>query len=212
MEEEEFDDNELIETEEKSTDSKDNSATKFQSPVPFLRQFRNLIFGKRTPDMFTRITFYINSVLWTTFIIWHILSYATLTSRDLFMQQKGLPIEAIVEARGAELGFESGEFLSRLITYHAISVICWIVMFVGLIFLYRKLKTFVYLILGATVFYIGMSIFYIGFRYFMEDTTAYDKVALLIIIVSTLLHSYLLKNGRDEDGHVSFFGLGSRED
>ena len=83
---------------------------------------------------------------------------------------------------------------------------------VGLIFLYRKLKTFVYLILGPVVFYLGMSIFYISFTYFMDDTTAYDKVALLIIIVSTLLHYYLLKNGRSEDGHASFFGLGSQED
>jgi len=203
--------NEIEENVLSEKESKDDAVTKFQSPVPFLRQFRNLIFGKRTPDMFTRITFYINSVLWTTFILWHILSYATLTSRELFLQQKGLPIEEIVESRGAELGFESGEFLARLITYHAIAIICWVVMFVGLIFLYRRLQRFVYFILAPVAFYIGMSVFYIGFRYFMEDTTTYDKIALLIII-STLLHSYLIKNGRGEDGHASFFGLGARED
>ena len=208
MEEEDelTDDNILSEKE-----SKNSSVTKFQSPIPFLRQLRNLIFGKHLPDMFTRITFYINSVLWTTFIIWHILSYVTLTSRDLFLQQKGLPIESIVEKRGAELGFEAGEFLARLITFHGIAIICWAIMFIGLIFLYRKFKSFIYVILGPVVFYIGMNIFYVGFTYFMDDTTMYDKVALLIIIVNTLLHSYLIKNGRDEDGHVSFFGLGSQE-
>jgi len=179
--------------------------TKFQSPVPILKQVSNLIFGKRIPDIYTRITFYMNSVIWSTFIIWDIISYFTIQSRHLIWQQKGIPIEQIIQKRGSELGFSEDEFISRLLTFHAISIICWVVVFIGLILLYRKSRRFIYFVLGGIIFYIGMSIFYISYTYFAEDTTAYDKIALLIVVVSSLLHAYLMNNER-AGGSIGFFG------
>lgn len=190
-------------------EKKELKATKFQSPVPILKKIRNLIFGKRIPDIYTQLTFYMNSVIWTTFMVWNIISYFTLSSRDFIMQQKGIPIERIIHDRGIALGFEGDEFLARLTTFHAISIICWGVVFFGLILLFRKSRRFIYFIIGGVTFYIGMSIFYIGFGYFTEDMTAYDKVALLIVVVSTLLHSYLMRNERD-GGTIGFFGESTR--
>ena len=199
-------DEEIEEVHENILEEKEEvKTTKFQSPVPILRQIRNLIFGRRIPDVYTQITFYINSVIWTTFMVWNIISYFTLSSRDFIMQQKGIPIERIIHDRGIALGYEGNEFLSRLTTFHAISIICWGVVFFGLILLFRKSRRFVYFVLGGVIFYVGMSIFYIGFDYFAQDTTAYDKVALLIIVVSTLLHSYLMRNERS-GGSIGFFG------
>lgn len=185
--------------------NKESEPTKFQSPIPFLRQFRNLIFGKKAPDMYTRITFYMNVVIWTTFLIWEILSYFALTSSELFIQKKGIPIHSIVEKRGLALGFEEGEFLNRLVTFHAISIICWIIFFVGLILMYRKMKKYIYFTLSPLIFFIGMNIFYLSFTYFMEDTTAYDKIALLVLIISNIVHSYLLNN-KSSGGTSGFFG------
>lgn len=184
---------------------KDSEPTKFQSPVPFLRQFRNLIFGKKTPDMYTRITFYMNVVIWTTFLVWDILSYFALTSSELFIQKKGIPIHRIVEKRGFDLGFQDGVFLDRLITYHAISIICWFIFFIGLILMYRKVKKYIYFTLSPLLFFLGMSIFYLSFTYFIEDTTAYDKIAILIMLISNIVHSYLLNN-RSSEGKSGFFG------
>lgn len=187
------------------TPNQESEPTKFQSPIPFLRQFRNLIFGKKAPDMYTRITFYMNVVIWTTFLIWEILSYFALTSSELFIQKKGIPIHSIVEKRGLVLGFEEGEFLDRLITFHAISIICWLAFFIGLIMMYRKLKKYIYFTIAPLIFFIGMNIFYLSFTYFMEDTTAYDKIALLVLIISNIVHSYLLNN-KSSGGTSGFFG------
>lgn len=189
----------------------ESEPTKYQSPLPFLRQIRNLIFGRKAPDMYTRISFYMNVVLWSTFLIWDILSYFALTSSELFIQKKGIPIHRIVEARGQVLGFEEGDFLSRLITFHSISIICWAIYFIGLILMYRKFKKYIYFTLGALIFFIGMNIFYLSFTYFIEDTTTYDKIALLIMVVSIIVHTYLLNN-RNSGGTSGFFGEPIEED
>ncbi len=179
--------------------------TKFQSPLPFLIQFRNLIFGKEKPDVYTRITFMMNVIIWLTFFVWNGISYFTITSRSLIYRMKGIPVESIIQKRGVELGYEGSEFLNRLLTFHGIALICWGIIFIGLVLLYRKNKHYTYFILIPFIFYLGMTVFYIGFTYFMEDTTTYDKIALLIFTVSILIHSYLVKNER-EGGSINFFG------
>lgn len=202
---------ELPEEENEFIEKDANKATKFQSPVPILRQLRNLIFGLKIPDMYTRLTFYMNVVLWTTFILWDVLSYFAMTSTELFVEQKGIPIEQIISERGAALGFGEGDFLARLTTYHSIGIICWLVFFFGLILMYRKNKRYIYFCLGALIFYFGMCIFYIGFSYFLEDTTTYDKIALLIMIASIIFHSYLM--GNSHAGYrAGFFGEAIAED
>ena len=185
-------------------------ATKFQSPVPLLKKFRNFIFGKNKPDMFTRLTFNINMIIVITFLLWSIISYFTIESRTMVKQFKGIPIEKIIEQRGLELGFEQGDFLNRLQTFNGIAIICWCIVFIGLILLFRKKKQFIYFVLGGTLFYLGMSVFYLSFDYFMEDMTFYDKISLLIILVSSIILSYLLKNER-EGGSINFFGEEERD-
>lgn len=179
--------------------------TPFQSPVPFFIKFRNLIFGKTKPDIYTSVAFYMNTLIWLSFTLWHLISYFTIASRNLILQQKGISVESIIQKRGVALGFEGREFLDRLMTYHAISIICWTAVFIGLILLYRKKRQFVYFVMGGTIFYLGMTIFYISYTYFIEDTTMYDKIALLIVIVSTLMHAYFMKNERS-GGSINFFG------
>lgn len=186
-------------------DKKSVKATKFQSPVPIIITIRNLIFGKKRPDIYTIITYYTNLVIWLTFMLWNVISYFTITSRTLIMRQKGISVENIIELRGKELGFEPGEFLSRLTTFHAISVICWGLVFFGLILLYRKKKQFIYFTLGPVIFFLGMNLFYLSFTYTVEDNTMFDKISLLIFIVSCIFHAYLMKNERN-GGSISFFG------
>ena len=190
---------------EESEENIDASVKKFQSPVPLLIKLKNLIFGKEKPDVYTQLTFYINVIIWLTFLLWSVLSYFTISSHRVMIRFKGINIERIIQKRGEELGFEGIDtFLDRLLTFNGIAIICWGVVFFGLILLFRKKNKAIYFILGGTFFYIGMSIFYLSFSYFMEDMTAYDKVALLILIVSTIFHTQIIKQS-GKDGPVNFF-------
>ena len=179
--------------------------TKFKSPVPILIRFRNFVFGKKKPDIYTRVTFYINGVIMLVFLIWNLIGYFAISMRETFTEMKNVPIETILHARGLELGFHPDDFVTRVMTIYGIGVICWFVVMAGLILLYRKRHQFIYFILGGTFFYLGMQLFYMNFQYFKEDTTGFDKILLLIVIASTAIHAILMRNEK-RGGSISFFG------
>lgn len=184
--------------------------TKFQSPKPFLVRLRNVVFGKRKPDVFTRITFYINMVLWLSFMLWNVIGYFAFVSRNMISEMKGIEVKKIISERGIELGFEPADFISRLTVVHGVGILCWVAVFFGLVLLYRKRKQFIYFIVGGVLFYVGLNIFYLNFQFFKEDTTGFDKISLLIIVLSTIIHSFLMRNER-RGGSISFFGEADEE-
>ncbi|MFT5858794.1 MAG: hypothetical protein ACI865_000887 [Flavobacteriaceae bacterium] len=186
------------------------SNTKFKSPVPMLIRFRNLVFGKKKPDIHTRITFYINGVIALSFLLWNLIGYFAISLRDLFTEMKNVPIESIIHARGLELGFHPEDFVSRLATLYGISVICWLLVIAGLILLYRKRHQFIYFILGGIIFSLGMQIIYLNFQYFSEDTSTFDKILVLILVASTVIHAALMRNEKN-GGSISFFGEDEEE-
>lgn len=184
---------------------KELNPNKFQSPVPLLIKFKKIIFGQKKPDIYTRIIFIFNILIWLTFMLWSIISYLAITMRSIFFEYKGIPVEDIIQKRGIELGFESNDFLPRLLIFHAVAIICWGLVFFGLILLYRKKKQFSYFILVGVTLYLGMSVFYLNFNYFLLDTTTFDKISLLILITSITLHAFLMKSERS-GGSISLFG------
>ena len=185
--------------------------TKFQSPVPIVLKLRDLIFGKDKPDLFTKINFLLNLVLWAIFMIWSLFSFYTLEARNFIYRQKGIPVETIIKNRGRELGFEGEDFLQRLLTVNGISIICWGVVFLSLVLMYRRSKRFYYLFLVPILFYIGLLFIYVSPSYFFEDTTTFDKLALIIMLTSASIYYYLIKN-KEKDEEINFFGIETDED
>lgn len=178
---------------------------KFESPIPFVILFRNWIFGKQRPDMYTLLTFFANLVIWFFFLIWTGFSYFTIISREWIWEQKGIAVTSIVDKRGIALGFEPDVFIARLEFTNLIGIVCWCVFFIGLVFLYRKRKIFIYLTLIPMSIYLLLNLFYLGMTYFLHDVTMFDKVLLLIAATSLLVHSVLMKNERN-GGSIGFFG------
>lgn len=170
-----------------------------------LIQLRNIIFGKVKPDGYTQVTFYLNCCIWFILFIWSVLSYFTIAKRELIFKEKGIPVESIIIDRGEQIGFESTEFLDRLLTFHAVSIVCWIVVFIGLVLLWRKNLKFIYFLFGGTLFYLGMILFYLNGIYFREDVTSFDKIAFLALNASSILYYFLLKKEKN-GGSLSFFG------
>lgn len=184
---------------------------KLESPLPFVLVIRNWIIGKNRPDLYTRLVFYTNLVIWFIFTIWSGFSYFALVSRDWVRQHKGINVENMIEARGKELGFESGTFLQRLEFSNFVALLCWSLFFLGLVLLYRKKKVFIYFTLPALAVYVVMNVFYLGFSYFLEDTTLFDKILLLISALSLIAISFMIR-GESKGVSANFFGLAQDED
>jgi len=189
----------------------ENQETKFKSPIPILRQLQGFIFGEEKPDNFTQFTFFLNLFFWFIFLLWSVVSAATLSFRHVIADYKKIPIEEIILKRGEVLGFESSDFLNRLITTYSVSVILWSAVFIGLVLLWRKNKFFIYFLGGGVILYVSMLIFYMSYTFFKEDTTLFDKIGLLAMLASSFMYYFLLKK-ESIDGTMSFFGADEDEE
>ncbi|XOV68380.1 MAG: hypothetical protein ACFHU9_04230 [Fluviicola sp.] len=185
---------------------------KLESPLPFVIILRNWIFGKKRPDIFTRLTFIANLVIWILFLVWSGFSYFAVNSRDWILNQKGINVTNIINNRGRDLGFEQGVFLERMETESLLAIICWSVFFVGLVLLYRKKRIFVYFALIPLLAYIGLNSLYLGLDYFVQDVTLFDKILLLISLVSLSISAFMMRNGGSENAGSNFFGIATDED
>lgn len=184
---------------------------KLESPIPFVIILRNWIFGKKRPDTFTRITFLANLIIWLLFLIWSGFSYFAVTSREWIWEQKHLAVTWIIHQRGKELGFADDVFLERLEFSNLAAIICWTVFFVGLVFLYRKKKFFIYFTMIPLLAYIALNSLYLSFSYFIDDITLFDKILLLVSLLSLLISWFMMRSG-SEDAGSSFFGVTAEED
>jgi hypothetical protein len=183
----------------------ENQETKFKSPIPIIRRLQGFIFGEDRPDNFTQFTFYLNLFFWFIFLLWSVISVLTLSFRHVVEKHKKISIEEIIFNRGKELEFEPSDFLNHLMTTYSVSVILWLIVFVGLVLLWRKNKLFIYFLGGGVILYVSMLIFYMSYTFFVEDTTLFDKIGLLAMLASSFMYYFLLKK-ESSDGTMSFFG------
>ena len=84
-------------------------------------------------------------------------------------------------------------------------MICWIVVLVGLVLMWRKDVRFAWFLFGGTVFYFGMMVFYLNYSYFRDDTTLFDKIALLTFNANAAMYLLMLRK-EQSGGSLSFFG------
>ena len=189
-----------------SNEKKFDRKQHLESPLPWLVRLRDLLLGKRRPDIYTRMMFHINLIICITFLLWNLVGYISILSRKEIEDIKGVEIEKIIHERGVHLGFEAEDFADRLMVLYGIGVICWLIFFFGLTLLYRKHRQFVYFTLGPLLFYVGMHLFYMNFQFFAQDVTFTDKVLLLTVVTSIGFHAYFMRNER-RGGSISFFGV-----
>jgi hypothetical protein len=193
------------------TQQTEHHETLLDNPIPLLLRAKRFLFGEEKPDGYTQVTFYINLILWAIFFLWSCISYFAISLRTLIEEQKSIPVEGILMNRGIELGFQPNDFLDRLTTFHLISVLCWIAVLVGLIFLWRKDLRFVYYYFGGTAIYIGMMLFYLNLSYYTEDTTFFDKISFIAMNAFGVMYYFLLKKEKN-GGSLSFFGEEDSDD
>lgn len=184
--------------------------TKFQSPLPYIIQFRNLLFGKVAPNAFAQVTFFINLVIWFIFQLWSILSYFVLNYHGSFARTKGIDVEGIMHKRAVELEYNPDLFLDKLITASGISMIAWLLVFISLVLLWRGKNVFIHFFLVGFLSHLLLTIFYVGFDYFVQDVSFFDKIALLMMFSSIVIYYLVLKTSNN-DGEINFFGVEEEE-
>ncbi len=171
--------------------------------LPIILKIRNIIFGKKRPDAFTRTVFYINLVAWFIFMLWSTISYFAIALKELIKENKGISIAAIVRRRGEELGFDGETFLVSFKQFQFVDIFIWITIFVSLIFLYRKKRIFAVLYFSAIGLHFLLMVFMLSFTYFLEDISFFDKITYFIMVVISFIYTLLLSKETIENNTLN---------
>jgi hypothetical protein len=165
----------------------------------FLEKIGNIIFGASTPDIMTKVSFYSSLVIWLIFFIWSLLSFGAIYFRETIQNEKQIPVSDMINERGLELGFDSGDFIDRLLVFHSIGTIAWIIVFIGIVLIWRRVSNYVYFFFGGTSLYFLTMLFYLNIDYYLEDTTFFDKIAFIALNLIGALNTLLLKSRNSSD-------------
>lgn len=163
------------------------------SPRPLLVRVRNLIFGTQQPDNYTKFTFFLAIAIWFIFFVWSVVSAIVIRLGDTILDNKEIDVVELIENRGKQLGFESGEFIGRLEAFHALSVVFWGITFVGLVLLWRKNVRFTYFFFTGCGLYFVFLLTMLGFQHYIHDTTSFDKIAFAVLVIQTAIYAFFRK-------------------
>lgn len=164
-----------------------------EDALPLIIKIRRFILGKKKPDGFTRLIFTINIFSWFLLMIWNLISYVAIQLSDIIKENKGFSVNAIIRKNGRDLGFEGQDFLDTINTYLFANVFIWLFIFIGLSMLYRKLKIYPVFLLGGLGVHFLLMFFMLGLQYFIESISFFDKILYGILIITTMIHSALMK-------------------
>lgn len=177
--------------------------TKFNTAIPLVLIIRDFIFGKKSPDRFTKFIVFTNLLIWLCFSCWHMISYFAISMRDLILEEKKINVEALIFQRGIELGFSPYQFLNHSIKYHFISVFAWGFVFLGLVLLWRKQRIFSFFIYIGLVSYVAILFLFMGRKYIATDVTFLDKIwfgyVFLTCTLAVWIRPYLHTNSAIEE-------------
>lgn len=166
-----------------------NESKMFQ---PYLLHAKKIILGTPTPNLYARIVFFIGMIISFIFETWHLISYFILTSPSYLKQHKDIDVIAIIELRGRELGFGGDTLYTSLKVFHFTSICVWLCVIIGLILLWRQVKWASYIIIGGILLFYFFMFLFLGFTFFKEDTTLFDKITALLLLVLVIINHLIV--------------------
>ena len=161
-----------------------------KSPLPFILQLRNWIYGAHAPSILIQIGFYGMNLLAIVFLVWNLLSFVALRMQNLILENKKISVGDFLSERAVELEIHPDYILPKLLTYYSVSVLCWGVFLIGLAFLWRKKKVFFWISAGALLFHVGMALFYVGGMFFWVEITSVDKLLIFLCLVLLAIYRF----------------------
>ena len=168
-----------------------------EDAIPLLFRIRALIIGKKKPDGFTRLMFSISLFAWFLLTMWNAISYFVLLTSDIIEQNKGFSVNDVIIKNGQNLGFNGEEFLASISSFYFNNLFVWLLIFIGLALMYRKKSAYTLFVLGGLGIHFIYMFIVLGFQYFIEDVSFFDKILYGILIVVTLIHSFLMNKEKE---------------
>lgn len=174
-----------------------------EDAISLFARLRQLLLGKSKPDGFTRLMFSFALFSWCLLALWNAISYFVLLSSKVIQQNKGFSVHEVIIKNGQNLGFNGEEFLGSITNFYFNNLFIWLLILIGIILMYRKLKLYPFILLGGLAIHFIYMFFVLGFQYFIEDISFFDKILYLILFLVTLIHSFLMNKEQSKKGEIT---------
>ncbi len=169
-----------------------------EDALPLMIRIKYFLFGRQRPDGFTRITFTLSLFIWVLLTLWNAISYFVLLSSDIIEKNKGFSVQDIIRENGVSHGFSGPEFLEALRHFYFINNFIWGLIFIGLVLMYRKKRSYPFFIFFGLAVHFGYMFWNLGFQYLVQDISFFDKICYAIFIFTIIIHSWLMNKEKGE--------------
>ena len=167
--------------------------------IPLARTNENTKTMRTKPDQYTQISFYINLAVSTYLLFSSLMMLVTLNTTKIIEQFKQISASELIDKRGAQLGFEQGEFQLALNQYYVFSIVALVLICLSLILLWKKWTFFYPLLIFSTFLGFLSMLVLLGPSYFLDDISWTEKVLWLVLILNSTIYWSLLKKEKQRD-------------
>lgn len=163
-------------------------------PKHFMGRVRRMILGKEKPNLLTRISCGLGLLVWFYLISWHVVTLLVLFLFNTLKHPE--KIRAAFGRVGGSYGL--GDPINLLIGHSAIQIILYLVMLVGIIFIYRKKKLgFLMYVIAAAATFIATFII-MGPKYMSNELSLVDTALLGVTAVYFGIGALIFYRKKDE--------------
>ena len=175
----------------------------FQNPKNLWNNFRKIILGPKVPKNYVQWFYWINTIICTLFLGWHILGFLAVSFRSIIFEKKKIAVDEIITEYAKNSAFTVKEFILSLQLHHALSSFIWIILlFVMVLFWRRKRWIFIYALFALLVYFL-QGIFIFGWRFITQELTLFDWISLCVFIslitIDAGFNLYLNKESEKEN-------------
>lgn len=167
------------------------------SPLPYILQLRDWIFGKVAPTLFVKLGFYFMTIVGFVFFFWNIMSGFAFSMRYVVSENRNVSVKDFLYERAVELEIHPDYILPKLTTFYSVSALCWLVFLFGMVLFWRQKKLFFVISVASIIFYLGMAIFYVGGLFFWEEFTITDKILIFATLAILSVYRFLFLEKAD---------------
>lgn len=176
------------------------SAREIRVSLSFLDKIRFLLMGKKKPDYFTRIIYYLGLTFgWFYFFIWFLTSYFSVILTNMLEPEA----VSVWKARfNAIASFVSDDPLKTFQWYSLLQIAIFGGIFLGLCFFWRKWKIGLLMFLLGHVMVLGSTLFIMGKEYIFDHISFTDKIIYGIGTVPFIIYMIFKKRPKKVEEEV----------
>jgi hypothetical protein len=158
-------------------------------PKTILNRIRRFILGRQRPDFLTRMSFLGGLIVWVYLASWQALTLMAIMLKGTLKPYNSDGVENALRTIMHKYNFEGTEPWNFLVVHSALQLLVYAAMLVGLIFIYRRMRTGFLLYVASAVGTFVVTFIIMGPTYMIAE---FSYVDFALLAMSALYFAIIL--------------------